>query len=354
MNDIEFGLNTFGDVPEGDDGALVSYGAAIRQTVDEAVLADQLGVDVFLVGEHHRPEYAISSPETVLAGIATRTSRMRLGSGVTVLSSDDPVRVFQRFATLDALSNGRAEVILGRGSFTESFPLFGYDLADYDVLFEEKIELFAELVKERPVTWSGTKRAPLVDADVFPKTESGRLNTWVGVGGSPQSVVRTARYGFPLMLAIIGGAPERFAPYVDLYRRASEQFGTIAHPVGMHSPGFIADTDEEARELVWPRYRVIRDRIGALRGWPPIRREDYDADIAHGSMYIGSPETVARKMAHAIRALDVGRFDLIYTTGTIPASARLRAVELYGTRVIPMVRELLAEAPVSASADVRS
>ncbi|MGK3950907.1 LLM class flavin-dependent oxidoreductase [Microbacterium sp. I2] len=354
MNDIEFGLNTFGDVPEGDDGTLVSYAAAIRQTVDEAVLADQLGVDVFLVGEHHRPEYAISSPETVLAGIATRTSRMRLGSGVTVLSSDDPVRVFQRFATLDALSNERAEVILGRGSFTESFPLFGYDLADYDVLFEEKIELFAELVKERPVTWSGTKRAPLVDADVFPKTESGRLNTWVGVGGSPQSVVRTARYGFPLMLAIIGGAPERFAPYVDLYRRASEQFGTIAHPVGMHSPGFIADTDEEARELVWPRYRVIRDRIGALRGWPPIRREDYDADIAHGSMYIGSPETVARKMAHAIRALDVGRFDLIYTTGTIPASARLRAVELYGTRVIPMVRELLAEAPVSASADVRS
>jgi probable LLM family oxidoreductase len=343
MTDIEFGLDTFGDVPEDDTGELATYAAAIRQTVDEAVLADDLGVDVFLVGEHHRPEYAISSPETVLAGIATRTSRIRLGSGVTVLSSDDPVRVFQRFATVDALSNGRAEVILGRGSFTESFPLFGFDLADYDVLFEEKIELFAELVKEKPVTWSGTKRAALVDADVFPKTESGHLSTWVGVGGSPQSVVRTAKYGFPLMLAIIGGAPERFAPYLELYRRAAEQFGTTAHPVGMHSPGFISDTDEEARELVWPRYKVIRDRIGALRGWPPIRRAEYDADIAHGSLYIGSPETVARKMARAIATLGVGRFDLIYTTGTIPARARLRAVELYGTRVVPMVRELLAE-----------
>ncbi|MCI2421387.1 LLM class flavin-dependent oxidoreductase [Saccharopolyspora sp. K220] len=355
MTEIEFGLDTFGDVPEDDTGALTTYAAAIRQTMDEAVLADELGVDVFLVGEHHRPEYAISSPETVLAGIATRTSRIRLGSGVTVLSSDDPVRVFQRFATVDALSNGRAEVILGRGSFTESFPLFGYDLADYDVLFEEKIQLFAELLKEKPVTWSGTKRAPLVDADVFPKTESGHLSTWVGVGGSPQSVVRTAYYGFPLMLAIVGGAPARFAHYIDLYRRATEQLGTTAHPVGMHSPGFIANTDEEARELVWPRYQVIRDRIGALRGWPPIRHEHYDAEIDHGSMYIGSPETVARKMAQAIQTLGVGRFDLIYTTGTIPTSARLRAVELYGTRVIPMVRELLAEQPaVAANTEARS
>jgi probable LLM family oxidoreductase len=350
MTNVQFGLDTFGDLAEDDAGALTTYASAIRQTVEEAALADELGVDAFLVGEHHRPEYAISSPETVLAGIATRTSRIRLGSGVTVLSSDDPVRVFQRFATVDALSNGRAEVILGRGSFTESFPLFGYDLADYDVLFEEKIELFAELLTEQPVTWSGTKRSPLVNADVFPKTESGRLSTWVGVGGSPQSVVRTARYGFPLMLAIIGGAPARFAPYIDLYRRAAEQFGTTAHPVGMHSPGFVADTDEEARELVWPRYRVIRDRIGALRGWPAVRRADYDAEIEHGSMYIGSPETVARKMAEAIRTLGVGRFDLIYSNGTIPARARLHAVELYGTRVIPMVRDLLAERPVAAGA----
>lgn len=236
MSDLEFGLDTFGDVPVDDTGAPVSHAAAIRQVLDEAVLADQIGVDVIALGEHHRPEYSVSTPETVLAGIATRTERIRLASGVTVLSSDDPVRVFQRFATVDALSRGRAEVILGRGSFTESFPLFGYDLSDYDVLFEEKIELFAKLLDEKPVTWSGTTRAPLKDADVFPKTESGRLKTWVGVGGSPQSVVRTARYGLPLMLAIIGGSPTRFAPYIDLYRRAADQFGTTAHPVGMHSP----------------------------------------------------------------------------------------------------------------------
>ena len=190
------------------------------------------------------------------------------------------MRVFQRFATVDALSNGRAEVILGRGSFTESFPLFGYDLRDYDVLFEEKIELFHELLDEKPVTWEGTTRAAAARTPTSsPRPSPGRLTTWVGVGGSPQSVVRTAQYGLPLMLAIIGGAPERFAPYVDLYRRAAEQFGTTAHPVGMHSPGFVADTDEEAKELFCPRYKVIRDRIGALRGWPPIRREEFDAEV---------------------------------------------------------------------------
>ncbi|GAA1363527.1 LLM class flavin-dependent oxidoreductase [Catellatospora chokoriensis] len=342
MSDLVFGLDTFGDVPDDDAGRPNSYAAAIRQVVEEAVLADELGVDAIAVGEHHRPEYSVSTPETVLAGIATRTSRIRLGSGVTVLSSDDPVRVFQRFATVDALSHGRAEVILGRGSFTESFPLFGYDLADYDVLFEEKLDLFVKLLDEQPVTWSGTVRAPLRDADVFPKTESGRLPTWVGVGGSPQSVVRTARYGLPLMLAIIGGQPSRFAPYIDLYRRAADQLGTTAHPVGMHSPGFVADTDEQAKEIFWPHYRVIRDRIGTLRGWPPIRRAEFDAEVEHGSLYIGSPETVARKIARTVKTLGVGRFDLIYTAGAQPAAARLRAVELYGAKVIPMVRDLLA------------
>jgi probable LLM family oxidoreductase len=342
MTELTFGLDTFGDVPEDDDGALVSYAAAIRQVVEEAVLADELGVDAIALGEHHRPEYAISTPETVLAGIAARTSRIRLGSGVTVLSSDDPVRVFQRFATVDAISSGRAEVILGRGSFTESFPLFGYDLSDYDVLFDEKLQLFVQLLDEKPVTWSGTTRAALENADVYPKTETGRLTTWVGVGGSPQSVVRTAYHGLPLMLAIIGGAPERFAPYIDLYRRAADQFGTVAHPVGMHSPGFIADTDEEAKELFYPRYKVTRDRIGALRGWPPIRREEFDADVEHGSMYVGSPETVARRIARTVERLGVGRFDLIYTSGSLPMSARLKAVELYGTKVIPMVRDILA------------
>ncbi|MEW1681871.1 LLM class flavin-dependent oxidoreductase [Streptomyces sp. NPDC093594] len=343
MSDLVFGLDTFGDVPRDDSGALVSHARSIRQTVTEAVLADDLGVDVLALGEHHRPEYSVSTPETVLAGIATRTQRIRLSSGVTVLSSDDPVRVFQRFATLDALSNGRAEVILGRGSFTESFPLFGYDLADYDVLFEEKLDLFVQLLKEKPVTWKGTVRAALDQTEVYPTTESGHLTTWVGVGGSPQSVVRTARHGLPLMIAIIGGSPARFAPYIDLYERATAQFGTTAHPVAMHSPGFVADSDEEARAAHWPGYRAIRDRIGALRGWPPVRREEYEAEIAHGSLYIGSPETVARKIAGTVRELGVGRFDLIYTAGTQSISDRLRSVELYGTKVIPMVRDILAD-----------
>src|SRR5258706_2658666 len=249
---------------------------AIRQVVDEAVLADAIGVDVIAMGEPHRREYSISTQETVLAGIAMRTSRIRLASGVTVLSSDDPVRVFQRFATVDALSHGRAEVILGRGSFTESFPLFGYDLRDYDLLFEEKVELFAKLLEEKPVTWSGTMRASLENADVFPKTESGHLTTWVGVGGTPGSVIRTARYGFPLMLAIIGGDPNRFASSIHLYHGRAAPFATTSHPVRMPSPSVIANTGEVARKLHWPHYRVIRDRIGALRGWPPIRQEEYE------------------------------------------------------------------------------
>jgi len=345
---IEFGIDSFGDLPRDDQGNVTSYAQAIRATVEEAVVADQTGIDVIALGEHHRPEFAISSPETVLAGIAARTERIRLSSGVTVLSSDDPVRVFQRFATVDALSNGRAEIILGRGSFTESFPLFGYDLTDYDVLFEEKIDLFHKLLDEKPVTWRGTKRAALIDQDVFPKTESGRLRTWVGVGGSPQSVVRTAQYGFRLMLAVIGGAPERFGPYVDLYRRAAKELGTTAYPVGLHSPGFVAATDEEAKELFYPGYKEVRDRIGALRGWQPLRREEFEREIEHGSLYIGSPETVARRIARAIGALDVGRFDLIYSSGgALAASARLKAVELYGTEVVPRVRELLAEAEES-------
>ncbi|MFW7415601.1 LLM class flavin-dependent oxidoreductase [Demequina sp. SO4-18] len=344
MTRVQFGIETFGDIPLADDGTLMTHAAAIRQVVDEAALADQIGIDSVALGEHHREDFAISSPEMVLAAIASRTSNVSLGSAVTVLSSDDPVRVFQRFATLDAVSGGRAEVILGRGSFTESFPLFGYDLADYELLFDEKVEIFSRLLTEKPVSWEGKTRPALTDADVYPKTESGDLTTWVGVGGSPQSVIRAAKYGFRLMLAIIGGQPERFAPYVDLYRRATEQLGTTAHPVGMHSHGFIAETDEEAREAYFPGYKAMMDRIGSERGWPPMARSSYDNEITSGSLYVGSPETVAKKMAASIGALDVGRFDLVYTGGgAMPASQRMRAVELYGTEVIPRVRELLAE-----------
>ncbi|GAA4163968.1 LLM class flavin-dependent oxidoreductase [Gryllotalpicola daejeonensis] len=341
-DELVLGLDTFGDVLEDDQGGLKTYAASIRDIVEHAVIADQSGVDAITLGEHHRPEFAISSPEIVLATIAGRTSRIKLGTGVTVLSSDDPVRVFERFATLDAVSNGRAEVIMGRGSFIESFPLFGFDLADYDLLFEEKLALWAKLLDEKPVTWRGKTRPPLTDADVFPKTENG-LTTYVGVGGSPESVIRTARYGFRLMLAIIGGAPGRFRPYIDLYHQAVTELGKPALPIGVHSPGFVADTDDEAKELLFPRFKKVRDKIGAERGWHgEVTREHFEQEAAVGSVYVGSPETVARRIAATVRELGVQRFDLLYTSGSVPASAAARAVELYGTKVIPMVRDILA------------
>lgn len=340
-----FGLDSFGDIPRDEDGKLMTHAAAIRQVVDEAVLADKLGIDVIALGEHHRADFSISSPETVLAGIATRTKNIKLASGVTVLSSDDPVRVFERFATVDALSNGRAQIILGRGSFTESFPLFGYDLQDYEVLFEEKVALFAEVLKEKPVTWQGTTRAALDKADIFPKTESGRIHTSIGVGGSPQSVVRAAKYGFPLMLAVIGGSPDRFVPYVELYHRAAEAAGANSDEIGIHSPGFIADTDKEAQDIFWPAHKTNFDRIGRSRGWPPMQRKHFDEEVDFGSLYVGSPETVAQKMARTIKTLGVSRFDLVYGGGPMPASARTHMIELYATKVIPRVRELLSEKP---------
>lgn len=342
-SDYSFGLDSFGDLAVDANGKLMTHAESIRLVVQEAVLADKLGVDVIALGEHHREEFAISSPEMVLAGIATKTKRIKLASGVTVLSSDDPVRVFERFATLDALSNGRAQVILGRGSFTESFPLFGFDMKDYNELFEEKVDLFSKLLKEKPVTWEGKTRAALDAADVFPKTESGKLETFVGVGGSPQSVVRAAAYDFPLVLAIIGGSPDRFVPYVELYRRAVKEFGHEAHPVGMHSPGFIADTDEEAVKMAFPLFKEAMDKVGKTRGWQPMTREHFLNEVKNGSMYVGSPETVAQKIAKAMKTLDVKRFDMVYGFGPVPADVRLHMVELYASKVIPRVRELLAE-----------
>ena len=251
---LEFGLDTFGDVTRGGDGALLPHAQVIRNVIEEGVLADRLGIDFIGLGEHHRADFAISAPEVVLAAIAARTQKIRLGSAVTVLSSDDPIRVFQRFSAVDAASNGRAEVILGRGSFTESFPLFGFDLSQYEELFEEKLDLFVQLLKQEPVTWQGNLRPPLKDQSIYPPIERGPLKTWIGVGGSPESVVRAAHYDLPLMLAIIGGEPKRFRPYVDLYHRACQQFGRPAKPIGVHSPGYVAETDEAAREELWPDY----------------------------------------------------------------------------------------------------
>ncbi len=340
--DVEFGLDTFGDVTVGPDGALLSHARVIRDVVAEGVLADELGLDFFGVGEHHRADFAISAPETVLAGLATVTRRIHLGTAVTVLSSDDPIRVYQRFATVDALSNGRAEIILGRGSFTESFPLFGFDLAMYEALFEEKLGLFAELLKERPVTWAGKFRTGLTNQDVYPRTEGGRIRTWIGVGGTPESVVRAARYGMPLVLAIIGGAPARFAPFVDLYHRALAQLKQPDLPVAVHSPGYVADSDAEAEAQYWPHYRVMRDRIGAERGWPPTSPEEFRTEVRHGALHLGSPETVARKLAATIKTLGIQRFDLKYSAGTLPHERLMRSIELYGSKVVPMVKDLLA------------
>jgi probable LLM family oxidoreductase len=339
---MEFGLDTFGDVTAGPDGRLNSHAQVIREVIEQAVLADRLGIDAFGVGEHHRPDFAISAPEVVLAAIAGRTTRILLGSAVTVLSSDDPIRVFERFATVDAASNGRAEVTLGRGSFTESFPLFGFDLAQYEALFEEKLDLFAELLKQEPVTWQGKLRPPLANQRVFPLLEQPPLKTWIGVGGSPESVVRAARYDLPLMLAIIGGDPRRFMAFIDLYKRAYAQLGRLAKPIGLHSHGYVADTDIQAREELWPHHKTMRDRIGAERGWPPVTRAHFDQEADGGSLYVGAPETVARRIAATTKALGIARFDMKYSSGTLPHDKLMRSIELYGTKVMPLVREMLA------------
>ncbi|WP_439593252.1 LLM class flavin-dependent oxidoreductase [Microbacterium sp.] len=342
MNEIQLGLDTFGDVTIDDAGNRLTDAETIRNVVAQAALADEVGLSFFGVGEHHRPEFAISSPEIVLAAAASVTKSIRLGTAVTVLSSDDPVRVYERFATLDAVSNGRAEVILGRGSFIESFPLFGYDLRDYEVLFEEKLDLFSQLMTEQPVTWQGTTRASLTDADVFPKTANG-LKAWIGVGGSPESVVRAARYGYGLMLAIIGGPAHRFRPFVDLYHRSLDSFGRETLPVGIHSPGHIADTDQQAWDEAYAGFEAMNNTIGRERGWPPYNRLRFQHDIGpEGSIYAGSPETVARKIADTVRTLGAERFDLKFSTGTLSHDKLMRSIELYGTKVTPLVREMLA------------
>jgi probable LLM family oxidoreductase len=338
---IELGLDTFGDITDGPDGKPLHAAQVIRNVVEEGVLADEVGVDFLGVGEHHRDDFAVPSPEMVLAAIAARTKRIRLGSAVTVLSSDDPIRVFQRFSMLDAISSGRAEVILGRGSFIESFPLFGFDLKDYERLFNEKLDLYAAVLAQQPVTWRGTTRPPLHEQSVYPKTESGRLTTWIGVGGTPESVMRAAHYGMPMMLAIIGGEPKRFAPFADLYRRALKQLGKPELPVGVHSHGYVAKTDAQAKEDLFTDYKRMRDKIGAERGWPPMTRDDFEREIAHGSLYCGAPETVAKKIVATVKTLDVSRFDMKYSAGPLSHDKMTRCIELYGRKVIPLVREML-------------
>jgi probable LLM family oxidoreductase len=341
---LVLGLDTFGDLTHDAQDRPDSHAQTIRNVVEQGVLADQVGVGFFGIGEHHTDDFPMPAADVVLGAIAARTSTIRLGSAVTVLSSDDPVRVFQRYSTLNAVSGGRAEVILGRGSSIESFPLFGYDLTDYELLFEEKTSLFAELLKGGPVSWEGKTRASLHNQDVVPHPESGPFPTWIGVGGSPQSVIRAARLGFSLMLAVIGGSPARFAPFSDLYRQALERLGQGPRPVGVHSPGHVAATDEKAREEFWPRYLETISRVSKDRGFAVPTKESFAFETGpQGALYVGSPETVAQKIAANLTLLGASRFDLKFGMPGLSQPALMTNVELYGTQVIPRVRELLAE-----------
>ena len=340
--ELEFGIDTFGDVTATEDGTLLPHDQVVRNVVEEGVLADQVGLDAIGIGEHHRDDFAVSSPEMVLAAIAARTERLKLASAVTVLSSDDTVRVFERFSTLDAISAGRAEIVVGRGSFTESFPLFGYSLSDYEALFEEKLAMFAQLIRGGRQNWEGALTQTLQNVELFPPLADGPLKTWVAVGGSPQSVVRAANYGLPLMLAIIGGPAHRFAPFADLHRRALEEMGHGPQPVGFHTYGHVAPTDDEAREQLFPAWLEQSRRIGGERGWGNMGREHFDQEASHGAMAIGSPETVARKIADGMRALGATRYQLKVSAGRLSHEAIMRSIELYGTQVVPLVKDMLA------------
>jgi probable LLM family oxidoreductase len=342
MPALTLGIDTFGEVLAHTADHPLDHPETIRDLVEQGVLADRVGLDHFAIGEHHIAAMPISAPDVILAAIAARTQHIRLGSGVTVLSSDDPVRVYQRYATLDGISDGRAELILGRGSSVESFPLYGYDLRDYEVLFEEKLALLSQLRREEPVEWSGTTRPPLRGQSVYPHTRNG-IPMWVGVGGSPESVVRAARSGMALMLAIIGGQPERFAPFARLFREATAEFGVERLPIGIHSPGHVAESDDLARAQFWPHYRDFLPEMRAARGIPQPTVASYEREIATGSLYIGSPQTVADKITRTVQLLGADRFDLKYGVVGMPVAEVHRSIELFGTEVAPRVRAATAD-----------
>ncbi|MFC9963628.1 LLM class flavin-dependent oxidoreductase [Nocardia ignorata] len=336
---MELGLTTFAErYPTGDRPAPTAA-ERLRQVVDEAVATEAAGLDVYGVGEHHRQDFAASAPAVVLAAAAARTERIQLTSAVTVLSSDDPVRVYQDFATLDGLSNGRAELMAGRGSFTESFPLFGYDLGDYDALFEEKLGLLLRLREEEPVTWSGRFRAPLHETTVYPRTDDRPLPVWIAVGGSPESVIRAGLLGLPLAIAIIGGQPARFKPLVELYHRALTEGGHEKQPVAVHAHGYIADTDEQAVADFYEPYAMAMSVIGRERGWGPMTRQQFDALRSQsGSLFVGTPDYVAAKIADVRDTLGLDRFMLHTSVGTLPPEKVLHTIDLLGSKVAPQVR----------------
>ena len=313
----------------------------MRELLEEAELADQLGLDVFAVGEHHRPDFVVSSPAVALAAIAARTENIRLSSAVTVLSSDDPVRVFQQFAELDLISNGRAEIMAGRGSFIESFPLFGYDLDDYDELFAEKLELLLAIRDNEHVTWSGRHRAPLDDAGVWPRPVQEKLPIWVAVGGTPQSVIRAGVLGLPLTLAIIGGQPERFAPLIELYRAAWSEAGhdPAEAKIAINTHAFVGETLEQADSAFAHSYLAMMNRIGRERGWPPSGKPEYEAlRSPRGALAVGSPEQVAEKILFEHELFGNDRYIGQMSVGAVAHADVMRSIELFGTEVAPLVR----------------
>jgi probable LLM family oxidoreductase len=333
---MELGIYTFAELTGG-----ISPAQRLRDLIEEIELADQLGLDVFGVGEHHRPDFAVSAPAVVLGAAAARTNAIRLTSAVSVLSSDDPVRVFQDFATLDLLSNGRAEIMAGRGSFIESFPLFGYDLNDYDDLFAEKLDLLLRLRQQERVTWTGRFRAPLEGQGVYPRPVQQPMPVWVAVGGNPGSAVRAATLGLPMALAIIGGMPERFAPFVDVYREAGRRAGHAESQLklSINSHGLIADTSQQAADEAFPAYATMMNRIGRERGWPPMSRQDFEASrTPRGANFVGSPQEVIEKILYQYEIFRHQRFLLQISVGTLPHRSVMRAIELYGTQVAPVVR----------------
>lgn len=341
---LVFGLDTFGDVAFNDaDGSRMTSRQSLQNILSEGQLADQLGIDVLALGEHHREEYSISSPEIMLAALASTTKRIKLSTGVTVLSSDDPVRIYERFATLDGLSNGRSQIMLGRGSFTESFPLFGFNLEDYDELFEEKLALFNDLITQDAVTSESKFTQKLDNVRVYPRIEGHQLPVAIGIGGTPESVLRTAKYNYALMIAIIGGEASRFKPYIDLYHKAVEKYGNQPQPIGVHSHGIITETDQEAYDIGWDYIKQSMDKVGLDRGWPAMTKERYDFEVNQGAYYVGSVETVAQKIAKTISELGIQRFDLVYGTGGQLESVRRKTIELYATKVIPRVKEILVQ-----------
>ena len=345
---MELGIYTFAETtPDVRTGRTVGAEERLRDLLEEIELADQVGLDVFGVGEHHRPDYAVSAPAVVLAAAAARTTRIRLTSAVTVLSSDDPVRVFQDFSTLDLLSGGRAEIMAGRGSFIESYPLFGQDLHDYDELFAEKLDLLLAVRAGERVTWSGSgrHRAPIEDRGVYPRPVQDPLPVWIAVGGTPQSVVRAGTLGLPLALAIIGGAPERFVPLVELYRESGRRAGhdPAALRVGINSHGFIADSTGAAVEAAWPPYLDVMGRIGRERGWPPPTRARFEAERSpRGALLVGSPQEVVDKILFEHELFGMDRMLLQFSVGTMPHRELLRSIELFGTEVAPVVRQATA------------